>query len=141
MQCCVKFQMYSNMIQFYNTYMYAHIYSFSGSFPIYVITKYRVQISVLYNSVLLSHSVMSNSCDPMDCSTPGFCIHDQLLDLAETGIPVFLILLFSSISLHLSLRKAFLSLLAILWNSAFKWAYISFSPLPLASLFSVICEP
>ena len=33
---------------------------------------------------------------------------------------VFPILLFSSISLHWSLRKAFLSLLAILWNSAFK---------------------
>ena len=34
---------------------------------------------------------------------------------------VFPILLFSSISLHWSLRKAFLSLLAIFWNSAFKW--------------------
>ena len=41
---------------------------------------------------------------------------------------VFPILLFSSISLHWSLRKAFLSLLAILWNSAFKWVYLSFSP-------------
>ena len=36
-------------------------------------------------------------------------------------IPSLSILLFSSISLHWSLRKAFLSLLAILWNSAFKW--------------------
>ena len=53
---------------------------------------------------------------------------------------VFTILLFSSISLHWSLRKAFLSLLAILWNFAFKWVYhLSFSPLPLASfLFSAI---
>ena len=34
---------------------------------------------------------------------------------------VFPIPLFSSISLHWSLRKAFLSLLALLWNSAFKW--------------------
>ena len=33
---------------------------------------------------------------------------------------VFPILLFSSISLHWSLRKEFVSLLAILWNSAFK---------------------
>ena len=31
------------------------------------------------------------------------------------------ILLFFSVSLHWSLRKAFLSLLAILWNSAFKY--------------------
>ena len=51
------------------------------------------------------------------------------------------ILLFSSISLHWSLKKAFLSLLAIVWNSAFKWVYLSYSPLPLASLlFSAICK-
>ena len=54
---------------------------------------------------------------------------------------VFPTLLFSSISLHWSLRKAFLSLLAILWNSAFKWVYLSFSPLLLASLlFTAICK-
>ena len=48
-------------------------------------------------------------------------------------------LLYSSISLHWSLRKAFLSFLAILWNSAFRWVGLSFSPLPLASLlFSAI---
>ena len=40
---------------------------------------------------------------------------------------VFPIQLFSSISLHWSLRKAFLSLLAILWNSAFKWVSFLFS--------------
>ena len=40
---------------------------------------------------------------------------------------VFPNVLFSSISFYWSLRKAFLSLLAILWNSAFKWAYLSFS--------------
>ena len=54
---------------------------------------------------------------------------------------VFPILLFSSISLHWSLRKAFLSLLAILWNSAFKWVYLSFYPLLFASLlFTAICK-
>ena len=42
---------------------------------------------------------------------------------------VFSILLFSSISLHWSVRKAFLSFLPILWNSAFWWIYLSFSPL------------
>ena len=47
---------------------------------------------------------------------------------------VFPILLFSSISLHWSLRKAFLSLLAILWNSAFRCLYLSFSPLLFTSL-------
>ena len=54
---------------------------------------------------------------------------------------VFLFQLFSSVSLHWSLRKPFLSLLAFLWNSAFKWAYLSFSPLLLASLlFTAICK-
>ena len=47
---------------------------------------------------------------------------------------VFPTLLFSSISLHWSLNKAFLSLLAILWNSAFKRMYLSFSLSLFASL-------
>ena len=46
----------------------------------------------------------------------------------------------SSISLYCSLKKAFLSLLAVLWNSAFKWVYLSFSPLPFSSLFSALCK-
>ena len=39
---------------------------------------------------------------------------------------VFPILLLSSISLPWLLRKAFLSLLAILWNSSFRCLYLSF---------------
>ena len=55
---------------------------------------------------------------------------------------VFPSLSFSSISLQWSLRKAFLSLLAILWNSAFKWVHLSFSPLLFVSLlFTAICRP
>ena len=38
-----------------------------------------------------------------------------------------------SISLHWSLSKAFLSLLAILWNSAFKWVYLS----PAQTIFKI----
>ena len=48
---------------------------------------------------------------------------------------VFSILLFSSISFHWSLRKAFLSLFAILWNSAFRWVYLSFTPCLLLLFF------
>ena len=51
-------------------------------------------------------------------------------------ISVFPILLFSSISLHWSLRKAFLSLLTILWNSAFNWVSLSFSLLLSLLFFS-----
>ena len=55
---------------------------------------------------------------------------------------VFPILLFSSISLHWLLKKAFLSLLAILWNSAFSWVYLSLSPLPFTSLlFQLLASP
>ena len=55
---------------------------------------------------------------------------------------VFPSLLFSSISLHWSLRKAFLSFLAILWNSEFRCLYLSFSSLLFVShLFTAICVP
>ena len=54
---------------------------------------------------------------------------------------VFPILSFSSISLLWLLGKAFLSLLVLLWNSAFKWVYLFFSPLLLASLlFTAVCK-
>ena len=49
---------------------------------------------------------------------------------------VFLIQSFSSVSLHYSLKKAFLPLLAVLWSSAFSWVCLSFSLLPFTSLLS-----
>ena len=33
-----------------------------------------------------SHSVVSDSCDPMDCSTPGFPVHHQLPELTQTHV-------------------------------------------------------
>ena len=51
---------------------------------------------------------------------------------------VFPMVLFSSVSLHWSLTKAFLSLLAILWNSALRWVYLYFSHFPFASLYSYL---
>ena len=45
---------------------------------------------------------------------------------------------FPSIFLHRSLRKPFLSLLAILWSSAFRWIYYSFFSLPFPSFFSAV---
>jgi len=40
-----------------------------------------------------------------------------------------------------SLKKAFLSLPVILWNSAFTWVCLSLSPLPFTSLlFPAICK-
>ena len=61
---------------------------------------------------------------------PSFAWNVPLISLIffERSL-IFPVLLFSSISLHWSLRKAFLSHLAILWNFAFRCLYLSFSPL------------
>ena len=40
----------------------------------------------MYPSVQFSCSVMSTLCDPMDCSTPGFPVHHQLLELAQAHV-------------------------------------------------------
>jgi len=53
---------------------------------------------------------------------------------------VFSILLLSSISLHCSYKKTFLSLLAILWIPAFSLGYCSLSPLLFTYLFSAVCK-
>ena len=72
-------------------------------------------------------------CDPIDSSPPGSSVHGilqaRILEWVAISFSlktslVFPILLFSSISLHWSLKKTFLSLLAILWKSAFRWIYI-----------------
>ena len=57
------------------------------------------------------------------------------------GSLVFPLLFLSSIIKHCSLKKAFLSLLAIFWNSVFNWMYLSLSLLLFASLCSsTICK-
>ena len=44
-------------------------------------------LTVWFSSVQFSHSVVSNSCSPyMDCNAPGFPVHHQLLELAQTQI-------------------------------------------------------
>ena len=49
---------------------------------------------------------------------------------------VFPLLFFSSSFMHCSLKKAFLSLPAFFWNSAFNWMCLSLSPLLFTSLHS-----
>jgi len=43
-------------------------------------------MSCLFSSVQSSHSVVSDSLQPMDCSTPGPPIHRQLLELTQTHV-------------------------------------------------------
>ena len=56
--------------------------------------------------------------------------HEEISSLSHSFVFLYL--------LHWSLRKAFFSLLAILSNSAFKWVYVSFSPLPFTSLLFLV---
>ena len=72
--------------------------------------------------------------------TQGYCYHlsNFLKEISSLSHSIIFLFFFF---LLWSLRKAFLSLLAILWNSDFRWLYLSFSLFPLASLlFSAICK-
>ena len=97
-------------------------------------------ISFLYSSVyscpfLISYSV--RSIPFLSFILPIFAWNVPLVSLIFLKKSLVLpILLFS---LCCSLRKTFFSLLAILWNSAFRWVYHSFSPFSFPSLlFSAI---
>ena len=69
----------------------------------------------------------------MDCSIG---ISDLLEEISSLSHSIVFLYVFALIA-----EKAFLSLLAVLWNSAYKWVYLSFSPLLFASLlFTAICK-
>ena len=45
-------------------------------------SDYMVLIIITFSSVKLHQTL----CNPMDCSTPGFPVHNQLLELTQTHI-------------------------------------------------------
>ena len=101
----------------------------------------------LYSSVYSCHLFLISSASLKSISflsfiVPIFAWNIPLVSLIFLKRSlIFPILMFSSISLHCSLWKAFSSLLAILLNSTFRWIYLSFSPLPFTFLcFSTICK-
>ena len=104
--------------------------------------------SFLYSSAMYScHLFLISSASVRSIPFLSFVVPILTWNIALVSLTllkrslVFPILLFSYISLHWPLRKAFLSLLAISWNSTFKWVYLSFSPLSLAYfLFSALCK-
>ena len=96
--------------------------------------------SVYYCHLFLISSASVRSIPCLSFIEPIFAWNVPLVSLIFLKRSlVFPILLFSSISLNWSLRKAFLSLFAILCNAAFIWLYLSFSPLLLTFLFTAIC--
>ena len=98
--------------------------------------------SVYCSYLFFISSVSVRSIPFLSFIVPIFACNVPLVSLIFlTRSLVFPTLLFSSISLHWSLRKAFLSLLTTHWNSAFRCLYLSFSPLPFTSLlFTAICK-
>ena len=69
----------------------------------------------------------------MKCS---LCISNFLEEISGLSHSVVFLYFFTLIT-----EEGFLFSLAILWNSEFKWVYLSFSPLLFASLlFTAICK-
>ena len=90
---------------------------------------------LLYNSSVFSCHLLIFFLPLFGCY--GFCpmlclsLHGMFpwyLQFSWRDLHFFLFYCFSSISLHCSLKKAFLSLLAILWNSAFSGYIFLFTP-------------
>ena len=106
---------------------------------IQVIKIFLYSSSIYYCHLFLISSASVRSIPVLSFIEPIFAWNVPLLSLILLKRSlVFPSLLFSS--LHWSLRKA-LFLLATLWNSAFKWVYLSFSPLLFTSLlFRAICK-
>ena len=69
----------------------------------------------------------------MKCSLGIFNFLEEIFSLSHSVVFLYFF--------ALKLKKAFLSLLAILWNSAFRCLYLFFSPLLFTSfLFTAICK-
>ena len=105
-------------------------------------------IPFLYSSSVYSCLVfLISSASVRSLKFVFYCAHPCMkcfLDISNVPEEIsidFPILLLSSISLHCSLKKAFLFLLAILWNSAFSCIHHSLSSLLCTSLLSSsICK-
>ena len=104
----------------------------SGSlryFP-YNFSRYSYRLILIYSASVRPIPFLS-------FIVPIVAWNSPLLSLMSLMKPLsFPILLFSSVSLHYHLKKAFFSLFALLWNSAFWWVYLSFSPCLLLLFYS-----
>ena len=109
---------------------------------IWIIKTLFVQFFCVFLPTLFSPSASVRSLPFLCFIVPIFAWHVPLVSLIFLkSSPVIPILFFSSLSLHWSLRKAFLSLLTSLWKSAFSRVCLSLSSLPFTSLlYSALCK-
>ena len=113
-----------------------------------ILVTWVIKTFFLYSSSVYSYHLFLIS----SASIRSILLLSFIVPILEWNVPlissvflkrslVFPILLISSTSLHCPFKKAFLSLLAVLWNSAFSWVYLSLSPLLFTSLlFSAVCK-
>ena len=69
-------------LQFFNCMKLEMFFQSAVSF--YISTSNAGVIQFL--SVQFSHSVVSDICDPMDCSTPGLPAHHRLLEFTQAHV-------------------------------------------------------
>ena len=98
-----------------------------------------MKCSLQFSSVAQSYPTL---CDPINCITPGLPVPSPLVSLIflKTSL-VFPILLFFLYFFALITEEGFLISPCYSLNSAFKWVYLSFSPLLFACLlFIAVCK-
>ena len=103
---------------------------------IWVLKIFCVFLPPLLNIFLVFHTIYVLNCAHI-CMKCSFGITNFLEEICSLSHSIIFLYFLALIT-----EEGFLiSLLAILWNSAFKWVYLSFSSSPLASLlFSAICK-
>ena len=109
---------------------------------IWVIKTFSVQFVCVYLSSLLNIFSFCQVFAIFILYHANPCMKVPFIYLIFLNRPlIFRILLFFPVSLHCSFKKTSLSLLAILWNSAFSQVYLSLPPFPCTSLFfSALCK-
>ena len=80
----INFYWYSILLLFYNFLLLFTEFLICSSF--YSFLNWQLRPLILYLSVQFSHSVVSDSLWPMNCSTPGLHVHHQLLEFTQTHV-------------------------------------------------------
>ena len=106
----------------------------AGDHPIMVILRLRPFLYVSYHLFSISSASIGSLLFLSFIVTILAWNVSLISSIFSKSSLVFPILFYSFISFHCWFKKAFLPLLAIPWNSVFRWVYLAFPPLPFISL-------